>query len=111
MKRVVLLAMNALLFVGLTAAPKQASALPLVSTAVVMLTCSGNPVQLQTNYTVLLVDASPNSPALGTGGSCASALAFLVSQGFKDIKVTSSGDSLLTLFVYTLVRATEVNMN
>jgi hypothetical protein len=111
MRRLVLLVMNTLLFVGLAAAPKPATAAPLVAPAVVTLTCFGNPLQTQTNYTVLLVDASANSPAISTGGSCAAALALLVSQGFKDIKVTPSGDSLLLLFVYTLVRSNEVNMN
>jgi hypothetical protein len=39
--------------------------------AVVILACSGNPLQTQTNYTVITVDSSSNSPSIGTGGSCA----------------------------------------
>jgi hypothetical protein len=94
------------------AEPQHAMAIPLsVSPAVVILSCSGNPIQTQTNYTVLLVDSSPNSPAVSTGGSCATALAFLVSQGFREIKVTSSGDSILGLFVYTMVRGSDITLN
>jgi hypothetical protein len=92
------------------AEPKHAMALPVPApSAVVILACTGNPVQLQTNYTVITVDSSPNSPSISTGGSCAAALALLVSQGFKDAKLAHDSN-LITLLVYTMVRG-DVNLN
>jgi hypothetical protein len=93
------------------AEPQRAMAIPLsVSPAVVILSCSGNPLQTQTNYTVLTVDGSPNSPPIGTGGSCATALAFLVSQGFKNAKLAHDS-SLIDLLVYTMVRGSDISLN
>jgi hypothetical protein len=95
-------------WVARLAEPQRAMAIPLsASPAAVIMTCSGNPIQLQTNYTVLSVDSSPNSPSISTGGSCAAAVALLVSQGFKNVKLVSNTD-INTAPFYTFIRGQEV---
>jgi hypothetical protein len=113
MKRAILFAVLVSVSVGTgwvarLAEPQRAMAITLPpSPAAVIMSCSGNPIQTQTNYTVLTVDSSPNSPPISTGGSCASAVALLVSQGFKNVKQVNE-PSLIDLLVYTFIRGQEV---
>jgi hypothetical protein len=112
MKRATLFAILVALSVGCgwvaRLEPQRAMAIPVsASPAAVLLFCSGNPVQEQTNYTVLSVDSSPNSPSISTGGSCAAAVALLVSQGFKNVKLVSHTDTNIWL-LYTFIRGQEV---
>jgi hypothetical protein len=98
-------------WVAYLAEPQRAMAIPLsTSPAAVIMSCSGNPIQTQTNYTVLTVDSSPNSPSISTGGSCAAAVALLVSQGFKNVKQVND-TTLIDLLVYTFIRGQEVALN
>jgi hypothetical protein len=114
MKRAALFAILVAVSVGCgwvarLAEPQRAMAIPLsASPATVIMSCSGNPVQLQTNYTVLSVDSSPNSPSISTGGSCAAAVALLVSQGFKNVKLVDNTDYYL---LYTFIRGQDVVLN
>jgi hypothetical protein len=100
MKRVVLFA--TLVSVGCGLAESQ-RAMAAQSPAAVIMSCSGNPSQTQTNYTVLTIDSSPSFlPPFSTGGSCAAAIASLVSQEFRNVKQVNA--NLIDLLVFTFIR-------